>query len=168
MTNLSRDLAEEGEVLLFIGHGKGKTSSALGVAGRSIAYGRKVIFIYFTTPPQPLPGEFKAAVTQNDNWRMMGVFNEKDDASNKDELLERIDTVTEAITKAHDIWLKEYDLLVLDDIGRHIDSGAINIVQVMALLEDRPPNTSIIITGESAPQALIEKANLITEFRRIK
>ena len=114
-----------GEVIVFSGPGKGKTTAAVGIACRGIAQG-------------------------------------------EDDFTESVGTVQEALAMAHNRWLHECDLLVLDDITPHLDRGSIDIAQVLALIADRPPNTSIILTGQSVPEAIMKRADIVSDFLQIK
>lgn len=157
-----------GEVIVFSGPGKGKTTAAVGIACCVIARGEKVVFVYFTGPRYPVLGEVKTAATLGGNWRMIGIKSEAKEASYLDDFTESVDTVQEALALAHNRWLHECDLLVLDDINPHLDRGSIDIAQVLALIADRPPNTSIILTGQSVPEAIMKRADIVSDFLQIK
>lgn len=157
-----------GNVIVFTGAGKGKTTAALGVALKTIGHGGRVIFIHFTGPQYPVLGEVKTAATLGGNWRTIGIKSEAKDTSYLGDFTESVNTVTEALAMAHDLWLHECDLLVLDDISPHLDRGSIDIAQVLALIDTRPPNTSIILTGSSTPEPIMQRADLVTEFLKIK
>jgi len=157
-----------GQVIVFIGPGKGKTTAAVGTALRTIDAGGKVIFVYFTGPQHPKLGEVNIANAIRINWRMIGIKSESKDPSYLDEFYESVDTVKEALKLARTIWSYECELLILDNITHHLASGSIDDTQLIALIDNRPPNTSIILTGPSAPDWLIEKADVVTEFLKIK
>ena len=158
----------KGQVVVFTGPGKGKTTTAVGNACRVIARGEKVVFVYFTGPRYPVLGEVKTAATLGSNWRMIGIKSEAKDVSCLGDFTESVDTVTEALTIAHDLWLHECDLLVLDDISPHLEPGGIAITQVLALIDDKPPGTSIILTGQSVPEEIMKKADAVRDFLLVK
>lgn len=157
---------DKGEVIVFAGSGKGKTAAALGVSCRSVAHGGRVIFIYFTG--QPSLCELKATSEFGESWKIVYIKTEIIDAAILLESAESVQTPAGALSKAQQEWLRKFDLLVLDDIARPLNNGNVNISQVIALIDNRPLNTSIIFTGESFPEAVIEKADLVTEFHCIK
>ena len=157
-----------GEVIVFTGSGKGKTKAALGTALRMIAAGGKVVFICFTGPLHPELGEVRTAATFGNSFRMIGIKSEAKDVSYLNSFSDSVDTVEDALTMAHKVWVRECDLVVLDGINPQLDRGRLNIAQVMALIEDRPPNTSIILTGQSAPEIIMKRADLVTEFVQTK
>jgi cob(I)alamin adenosyltransferase len=157
-----------GQVAVFTGPGKGKTTAAVGIALRTIARGGKVIFVYLKGPQHPVLGEVRTAAAFGSNWRTIGIKSEAKDISYLDDFSESVDTVKEALTMAQTIWLYECDLLILDNISYQLACGSIDIAQVIALIDNRPPNVSIVLTGPSVPEPLIKRADLVTEFLKIK
>lgn len=61
---------------------------------------------------------------------------------------------------------EKYSLAVLDELSLAIQLGLIREDEVLALLEKRPPNLDIVLTGPQMPQAILEVADQITEIRR--
>ncbi len=161
-------MGDKGEVILFIGLGRGKTTTALGIALRVIAYGGRVVFIHFSGPQYPELGEVKAAAVIGDSLRMIGIRSEASNLAYLNDFYETVDTVADALAMARNVWIRQCNLLVLDDIGPQLDRGSIDVAQVSALIKDRPPNVSIILTGRSAPKVIAKTAGLVTEFVDVK
>ena len=159
---------KESEVIVFTGPGKGKTTAALGLSLRTIGQGGKVIFVRFTGPGHPVLGEVKTAAAIGDRLRMIGIKSEASDVSYLNDFSESVDTVAEALAMAREVWVRECDLLVLDDITHHLERGSIDIAQVLHLIDSKPPNTNILLTGSSAPEPIMQRANIVTEFLQIK
>ena len=159
---------KESEIIVFTGPGKGKTTAALGVALRTIGQGGKVIFVHFTGPGHPVLGEVKAAAAIGGSLRMIGIRSEASDVSYLDGFSESVDTVAEALTMARELWVRECDLLVLDDITHHLERGSIDVAQVLHLIDSKTPNASILLTGSFVPQLIVQRADLVTEFLQIK
>ena len=165
----TKDESEDtGQVIVFTGSGRGKTTAALGIALRMIGYGGRVVYIHFTGPRHREAGEVKTAAALGDSLRMIGIKSEARDVSYLNSFSESVDTVADALSMAHKVWMRECDLLVLDDINTQLEQGRIDIGQVMALLDDRPPNTSIILTGQCVPVVISERADTVSEFVQIK
>lgn len=63
----------------------------------------------------------------------------------------------------------EYDIIILDEIGVAIEMGVVNIDDVMNLIEIKPNNIELILTGgQKMHPKLRERADLITEMKMIK
>jgi len=64
---------------------------------------------------------------------------------------------------------KEYDIIILDEIGVAIEMGVVNINDVMKLIEKKPDNVELVLTGgQKMHPKLRERADLITEMKMIK
>jgi len=161
-------LADTGRVTVLMGTGKGKTTAALGASLRATAYLARVIFVHFTGPQYPILGEVRASATHLNSLRMIGIRSEARQASYLEEFPESVDTVSDALTMACNVWMYQCDLMVLDDIGSQLEKGNIDVDQVLALIRTKPQNMSIILTGRSMPSVIAENADLVTEFAEIK
>ena len=61
-----------------------------------------------------------------------------------------------------------YHTILLDEVNIALKHGFLSPEQVLAGLETKPEDTHVILTGRGAPQALIDKADLVTEMTLIK
>ncbi|MCD4755603.1 MAG: cob(I)yrinic acid a,c-diamide adenosyltransferase, partial [Deltaproteobacteria bacterium] len=61
-----------------------------------------------------------------------------------------------------------YDLIVLDEINVAVHFGLIPLESIISLLEKRPQDVELVLTGRWAPKEIMERADLITEARMIK
>ena len=105
------------DVILFIGQGESKSSAAMGVACRQIAYEGKVVFIYFINPIHPVSCEIQAVRIFGDKWSTVGIRSEMEDLSCLKDFSEVVDTPQQALEKAYEKWLHESELLILDNIS---------------------------------------------------
>jgi cob(I)alamin adenosyltransferase len=62
----------------------------------------------------------------------------------------------------------EYDIVVLDEINQAVHLGIIHVDEVLELLDKKPPLVEVVLTGRNAHQALIQRADLVTEMKIIK
>ena len=154
---------EKGLIIVFTGNGKGKTTSALGLALRTIGHGKKVAIIQFIKGGW-IPGEFNALNAFGDKlrWHSYGEgFTWETQNRNQDKKL------VEKSWKKSLSYLKDesYKLVILDEINIAIKLGYISIEEVLAGIKNRPPLTHVVLTGRSASQMLIESADLVTEMK---
>ena len=63
---------------------------------------------------------------------------------------------------------KEYDIIILDEINYALNLQLLSINQVIELIKIRPKQTSIVLTGNYAPDEIIQVADLVTEMNEIK
>ncbi|MFQ5512124.1 MAG: cob(I)yrinic acid a,c-diamide adenosyltransferase [Candidatus Krumholzibacteriia bacterium] len=155
-----------GLIIVHTGNGKGKTTAALGTALRAVGCGFKVFMVQFIKGSWDY-GELHAAekLAPNLEIKPMG---EGFTWETKNKKRDR-----EVAYKAWDfcrglIEAGGHDLLIFDEINNALDYGYLDIGDVLAALEKKPPEMHVILTGRNAPQQLIDAAHLVTEMREVK
>jgi len=161
-----RQHADRGLILIHTGNGKGKSSSAFGVVARALGWGQPVAIVQFIkgtwkTGEKQFFSRFPELVT----WHTMG------DGFTWDTQDKARDTAAAQAAFATAIDLMrggDHALVVLDEINIALRYGFLSAEQVLDGLEQRATQTSVILTGRDAPQALIDHADLVSEMREIK
>jgi cob(I)alamin adenosyltransferase len=73
--------------------------------------------------------------------------------------------VPDAFQKARQAALAgDYDIIVLNGILPLINQDVIGLEHVLSLMEDKPENVELVLSGPGAPRDIIEKADLVTEM----
>lgn len=166
--------SRRGLILIYTGNGKGKTSASLGAAFRALGHGWRVLVIQFFKGDWPVVfGELemgKRLAPQFDVLQLgKGFVKHMGDHKPFDEHLA---AAKEALRIAREkIVSGAYDLIILDEIIYAIDYAGVQLVtleDILELLEAKPPALHLILTGRNAPQALIDRADLVTEMQEIK
>ena len=154
---------EKGLILVFTGNGKGKTTSSLGLALRTIGHGKKVAIIQFIKGGWN-PGELYALKAFGDavKWHSYGEgFTWETQDRNRDKkLVEK--SWEESLSYLKD---KSYKLVILDEINIAMKLGYISIERVLIGIKTRPLLTHVVLTGRNAPKELIDAADLVTEMQ---
>ncbi len=145
------------------GNGKGKTSSALGMAMRALGWGQKVAIIQFI---------------KNDADTGERLFFQKFFPEVLFESTGKGFTITPGdhaqFAQAGWTHAKELlatfdgDLLILDELNIAIHCGYISEEEVMASLQERKSNLNVIITGRYATDKIIDFCDLVSEVEEIK
>ncbi len=157
---------EKGLLLVHTGKGKGKSSSAFGMALRCLGHGMKVGIV-----------QYVKGAWDTGEARFLARFPE----------LCEIKTLGEGFTwetqdKARDIaaaqraWAESarmladpsYAMVILDEINIALRYDLIPLAQVLEGIAARPPLQHVVATGRNAPDALIEIADLVTEMTLVK
>lgn len=153
-------------VYLWTGTGAGKTTSALGVALRSIGWGHKVVIIQFMKGWKNI-GEYKIAKKLK-NYQIYQ-FGRKQFVNMKKPAKEDVKIANEGLEFAEKILkTKKPDLLILDEINLAAAIGMVPKKKVLKLLDKASPKTTIYMTGRYAPKEFIERADFATEIKQIK
>jgi cob(I)alamin adenosyltransferase len=157
---------KKGLVIVHTGHGKGKTTAAIGTLLRAWGQGLRPCVVQFIKNEGGRWGEAKAAEQLGIEWHTVGdgfTWKSKDVA-------ETIATARRAWTLAQEkIAGGQYDLVILDEFTYPLTYGWLNVAEVVAWLQERkPPMLHLIITGRNAPPELVEFADLVTEMAKVK
>jgi cob(I)alamin adenosyltransferase len=158
-----------GEVIVFTGSGKGKTTAALGLACRALGHGRRAAFFHFQGPARPSLGDVRSARALGRRLKMIGIVSQAADVSFLDQYDETVPTVEAALARAEEmLGSGECDLLVLDDINPLLDEGHVDQTTVIRLVDAKPESATLVFTGRSAIDAIVELADIVTDFEEVK
>jgi cob(I)alamin adenosyltransferase len=159
---------ENGYVVVLTGNGKGKTTSALGMAVRAVGQGTKVIMLQFLKGTWKY-GELETARRLEPDFaiRPLGSGFIHVNPANPD--LTDVQTARKAWEICKEVLFSgDYGMLVLDEINNAIAYGLLPIDDVIDAIEKRPQNLHVVLTGRDAHPRLMEIADLITEVKEIK
>ncbi len=152
-------------VLVNTGHGKGKSTAAFGTLIRGVARGWPTAVVQFLKSGDWRVGEEKICRQLGVDW-----YAEGDGFTwNSEDLDESAALAAAAWVKAKAlIQAGEHRLIVLDEISYAMTWEWIDVDDVVSTLTDRPPKTSVILTGRDMHDKVIEVADTVTEMTNIK
>lgn len=159
-----------GLVIVNTGHGKGKTTAALGLVLRAAGNNQRVYIIQF------IKGRWKTGESKTlallpgvEVVRMGTGFTIERLRDPRIEMSEHEEAAARAFERAQAVVSSgNYDLVVLDEILGSIKANLVTLDDVMTLVRSKPPRLHLVLTGRDAPQELIDAADLVTEMRKIK
>ena len=158
-----------GLVVVLTGDGKGKTTSALGMAVRAAGHGMKVCIIHFMKGglySGEMDGMRRLAPDVETHVMGRGFFNSK----GGDRLVEEHRrSAREAIALAAEKTSSgEYDLVILDEVNNALSLGLVDLSAVLAIIDNKPPLVHLVLTGRNAHPEVISRAHTVTEMREVK
>jgi len=62
----------------------------------------------------------------------------------------------------------EYDIVIADEVNITLYFSLLTQEQVIQLIDARSPHVELVLTGRRAPDAIIERADLVTEMREVR
>ncbi|PKQ28079.1 MAG: cob(I)yrinic acid a,c-diamide adenosyltransferase [Candidatus Anoxymicrobium japonicum] len=157
---------ERGLVQLYTGDGKGKTTAAIGLAMRAIGKGFKVLMVQFLKG-RPY-GEILTAKMLPENFKLvqygLDTFVKKGETTPEDLELARagLEFARNGIMNG------EYDIVILDEVNVAVELGVLTASEVLPLIDERPDGVEVVLTGRYAPEEFCERADLITEMKKVK
>jgi len=76
-----------------------------------------------------------------------------------------IDKINKSIEHVQDIIFSgTFDIIILEGINQLVDMGIISVSTVIDLIEKKPTNVELVLTGSNARAEVIEQADLVTEM----
>lgn len=155
---------KRGLTLVFTGDGKGKTTSAIGLAVRAVGRGMKVKIFQFIKSPQRSYGEQIALEKIGVEMVQLGTgFTwTKTPEEHREALKKAWPIAKEAVMSG------EFDIVVLDELNNAlaIDKFPIDDVlplnEVIELIKDKPEHVHLVITGRGAKQEVKDIADLVS------
>ncbi|MFR9578651.1 MAG: cob(I)yrinic acid a,c-diamide adenosyltransferase [Rikenellaceae bacterium] len=157
---------ESGLIHIYTGDGKGKTTSAIGLAVRALGGGFKVCYTSFHKRPE------RYGYTEMDSLRKLGatVLNfakghPKLDRSIDPELTKR--ETKQAITQIEEL-LKEnsFDMLIMDEILISVRDNYISEECLVDFIHNKPDELELVLTGRGATEGVIALADYVSYIKK--
>jgi len=155
----------KGFVQVYTGNGKGKTTAALGLALRAAGAGKMVFIAQFLkgSPSSELKSIARLApeITLKHYGRKNFILSTPDprDIARARKGLEE---VKNALSSG------KYDLLILDEINLALHLKLISLKDLLSLMDLKPDNLEMVLTGRYAHPRVLARADLVTEMKEIK
>ncbi|MDD4312632.1 MAG: cob(I)yrinic acid a,c-diamide adenosyltransferase, partial [Eubacteriales bacterium] len=151
---------------IYCGDGKGKTTAALGLICRHVGAGGKAVLAQFlkSLPTGELATLEKLGVPVYRNELPHGFFPNMNDEM-KARVREMHDQTLAEVTRL--ARTNKCSLLVLDELCAGLSLGLIDREKVLSLLDDHG-NAELVITGRNPEEALLSRADYITEMKLIR
>jgi cob(I)alamin adenosyltransferase len=161
---------KRGVVVVNTGDGKGKSSSAFGVAIRAAGHGQRVGIVQFIkgtwkTGEQAALKRFPeiTLVISGDGF----TWNTQDRAQDIASARAGWEKAKQMIADSHGD-APAYDVVILDELNIALGYDYLPIEEVVEVLKNKPRELSIVVTGRGAKPELIAVADTVTEMRPIK
>lgn len=161
--------SDRGLVIIYTGKGKGKTTAALGIVLRAVGHGYKVGMIQFIkgewyygelTSSKRLEPEFEMIATGKG---FVGIIDDDHPLEDHQQAAKQALAVARA-----KLLSGAYDVLILDEINYAVKLNLLSDQDVLDLIASRPQKTTLVLTGNYAPESVLQAADLVTEMREIK
>lgn len=161
--------SNRGQIHIYTGDGKGKTTAALGLALRAIGANKKVAIIQFmkkaNCSEHKAIKKFKLPILIESfgigYYKILGDKNSKS---------EHQKAAQKAFNRSREIIAtRKFDLIILDEINVAIGFGLIDVSDVIKLIKNhRSEFKYLVLTGRRAHPKLKKIADLVTEMKNIK
>ncbi|WP_293797157.1 cob(I)yrinic acid a,c-diamide adenosyltransferase [uncultured Pantoea sp.] len=153
-----------GILMVFTGNGKGKTTAAFGTALRACGHGKKVAAVQFIKGEWP-NGERNLLEQHGVEFQVMSTGFTWD-TQNRETDTAACQLVWQQARRmlADD----SVDLVILDEITYMVSMDYLDLNELVDVLNQRPAQQSVIITGRGCHRTLLDLADTVTEMRPVK
>lgn len=166
----------DGQIQVYTGDGKGKTTAAVGLAVRAAGAGFNVAFIQFDkgSEKEDFYSERKVLRTLSNvtviptgKIRMMpdGEFRFQNSPPDFEEAKKGLEQVSQILDE------KKYQLVVCDEILSCILTKLVteeDVLNLISKFEETGRHCDLILTGRSLPESVLTKADLVSEMKMVK
>lgn len=155
-----------GKIHVYTGNGKGKTTVAFGLAMRASGRGFSVLIIQFLKKGPDIGEVVSARLLPGVRVEQYGTgeFVNEDEISEEDKRLAQV-----AMDRAKAAVLsKEADIIILDELNVAIHFDLVPLQEALELIDLKPENMELIITGRHAKPEVIAAADYVTELLKRK
>jgi len=160
---------QKGLIVIITGNGKGKTTTALGIAVRACGHNLRTCIIQFMKG-DIYAGEWDGIKKMNCQVELIptgkgfcGI------QGNPYPYEEHRKNAQEAIQLARQkIESGQYDILILDEINNALSLHLVDLEQVLEMIRTKPPRMHLVLTGRDAHPQVIELADTVSEILEIK
>jgi len=156
-----------GYVQVYTGNCKGKTTAALGLAFRAMGRGFKTYIGQFMKGQKY--GELEAAQMVKpyitiEQFGKDTFIHVQDPPHDED-----VKMAQDGLTKTRAAMLScQYNIVVFDEIITSHFFKLVSLDDLLNIIEDKPEQVEVVMTGRYAPKELIEAADLVTEMVEVK
>lgn len=163
-----------GQIHIYTGNGKGKTTAGLGLCIRALGAGLKVGIIFFDKG-----GKYYAERKVLDKLKKLyqkkffyQAFGEIRMQTGKGFRFQNIpDDLAQAqlgLKQALKLLNQKFDLLILDEINTTVKTGLLELKDLQTIMDAKQKNTELVLTGRYCPKKIMSQADLVTEMKDIK
>lgn len=160
---------KRGLVLVNTGDGKGKTTAAIGTALRAVGRGKRTCIIQFIKGIWST-GEEEALkrLAPELEFHRVGEGFYKIRGDHQPEEVHR-EAARRGMELAREkVGSGDYFLVVLDEINCAVAEDLVAVEEVVRLIDERPTQVNLFLTGRHAHPQVVERADMVTEMREVK
>ncbi|MGE4214424.1 MAG: cob(I)yrinic acid a,c-diamide adenosyltransferase [Anaerotignaceae bacterium] len=151
---------------LYCGDGKGKTTTAIGLAVRAAGSGMRVAFVQF------MKGSETSEINMLKLLPNICVFRSNVDfgffSTMKEDEKKQLTNIHNSLMEEALEYLGSEGMLVLDEVTHAINFKLINSEKLREFIETKPQRIELVMTGRNPQEFLIEAADYVSEIKKIK
>jgi cob(I)alamin adenosyltransferase len=167
-----RPKIKQGAFQIYTGEGKGKSTASLGLMLRALGSGMHVYYVRMLKPRwktgelKLCPENFHPNLTFRNVPHYWALCVSKTIPEDVETMTLKMKPEMEDLHKI--VKSGKYDMIIADEINYCIFRGLLTLEKAIQIVEDRPKHVELVFTGRHAHHELVERADLVTEMKKIK
>lgn len=155
-----------GLIHIYYGDGKGKTTAAMGQAIRAAGFGYRVLVFQFLKNNNSSERNILESISNitciqgREEEKFSFQMNEQEKEECRLYNKQKLNEIRELVL--------EYDVLILDEAVCAVGVGLLEEAVLVELLETKPENLEVVLTGHTITENLRNIADYVTEMRKVK
>lgn len=154
-----------GEIYLIHGNGKGKTTFAIGLILRNLGIGKKTAMVQFMKGYEYSESSVLISIDSVSFFQTGTPFFVKKGCPSEVDLYEAHRGLKIAGYLLSD---PTYSVVVLDEINVASDYGLLDPDEVVAVVSEKKPNITVVLTGRNPPSVFWKRATRVIEMQEVK
>lgn len=155
----------KGYIQVYTGNGKGKTTAALGLAIRAAGAGLKVFIAQFIKMGEyseiKALKRFKDLITV-EQFGSGRFIKGTPSASDIEAARKGVEKIKAAFTSG------QHNVVIMEEANVAAGLGVLSVEDILKIMDEKPKDVELVITGRGADSRIIEKADLVTEMKEVK
>ena len=152
----------KGYIQVYTGNGKGKTTAALGLAIRAAGAGLKVFIAQFIKMGEyseiKALKRFKDLITV-EQFGSGRFIKGTPSASDIEAARKGVEKIKAAFTSG------QHNVVIMEEANVSAGLGILSVEYILKIMDEKPRDVELVITGRGADSRIIEKADLVTEMK---
>lgn len=165
----------KGQIQVYTGDGKGKTTAGLGLLLRTLGAGLKVNIIFFDKggnfySERKVLAKLKKLYPKKLDYYAFGTIRmQKDKGFRFENIAKDFSEAKLALTQAKKLSQnKTLDLLILDEINTTVKTGLLTLKPIIELIKNKNQKLELVLTGRYCQPKILKLADLVTEMKDLK
>lgn len=163
------NVVEKGLVKIYCGEGQGKSTSSLGRALVCASEGKEVFMIQFLKGRHTGTMDYLRRLEPEVKvFRFEKMDRYYEDLSEDEQREENINILNGVNFAKKVLTIGECDVLILDEILGLVDLGILKVSDVIHLIQAKPEEMELILTGRNLPEELVSETDYISKIGIVK
>lgn len=165
----------KGQIQVYTGTGKGKTTAGLGLLLRALGAGLKVNIIFFDKggnfySERKVLAKLKKLYPKKLDYYAFGTIRMvKGKGFRFENIAKDFSEAELALKQAKKLSQNQtLDVLILDEINTTVKTGLLTLKPIIELIKNKNPKLELVLTGRYCQPEILKLADLVTEMKDLK